>query len=153
MTYSDVLSSLSLALATYAVWQTHRFNEKQNRLIESQEGLNLLTIAKGQSDAADEKKADLGASFVKLGSSSYRLKIWNKGKSVARHVRVEFPDGNDVVLGRELEEKFPLESLEPHQAVELIAAVMVRTKRKHTIKLMWSDDFQKSNEKTVYPTI
>jgi hypothetical protein len=68
-------------------------------------------------------------------------------------VRIDFPDGNDVVPQSEIERKFPLESLEQYQSVGLIAAVSMDTKSKHTIRLAWLDDCSEKNEKTVYATI
>ncbi len=149
----DVIAGLALLLSIYATVKTIRFNERQKSLIESQEKLNNRLLEKEASESNSEKQANLGASFIKLGSNEYRLKIWNKGKAVARNVMVEFPEGNDVLMQSELDEKFPLESLDIHQSVELIAAVHMGTKPKHTIKLIWSDQFNERNEKLVYPTI
>jgi hypothetical protein len=150
---SDIIATLALLISAYAAWKTVQFNNKQKTLIESQEKLNLRLLEREEADSASDKKADLGATFVKLGSSKYRLKIWNKGKATARNVSIEFPDGNDCVVQSDVSEKFPLEALDTHQSVELIAAVHMGTKRKHAIKLIWSDEFSQSNEKTVYPTI
>lgn len=108
---------------------------------------------KENQDALNDKSANLGASFIKLGSSKYRLKIWNKGSSTARNVRIEFLEGNDVIINSEVIEKFPMESLEKHQSVELIASVHMKTKRKHVIRLIWEDDAQYHNEKLSYPTL
>lgn len=149
----DIIAGMALVLSGYATWKTFIFNEKQKSLIESQEKLNLLLLEKEVDAAENDKKADLGASFIKLGNSKYRLKIWNKGKSTARCVRIEFPEGNDVLIQSEVEDKFPLESLDTFQSVELIAAVHMGTKRKHLIRLIWSDDANELNEKLVYPTL
>ena len=149
----DVIAGLALLVAAYAAWTTSKFNTRQKSLIESQEKLNALLLEKEKNGAVDDKKADLGAAFIKLGSSNYRLKIWNKGKAPARNVLIDFPDGNDVVLQSDVNNKFPLEFLDKFQSVELIAAVMMDTKRKHTVRLIWSDDFNGNNEKIVYPTI
>jgi hypothetical protein len=130
--FSDVTSVLALIISTIALWQTY---------------------SKDRTTATAEKKADLGASFIKLGSGSFRLKIWNKGKATARQVRIELPDEKGLIVPSEIEEKFPLETLEPCQSVELIAAVVMGTKRKHTVRLFWGDDFREKNEKTVYPTL
>ena len=43
--------------------------------------------------------------------------------ATVRNVRIEFPEGNDVVSDLEVFNKLPMESLERHQPVELIAAV------------------------------
>jgi hypothetical protein len=149
----DVIAGLAFLLSGYATWQTVSFNKKQKSLVESQEKLNNLLLEKENEDALKEKHADLGASFIKLGSSKYRLKIWNKGSATAKNVRVEFPEGNDVVIESELADKFPMESLERYQSVELIAAVHAQTKRKHVIRLTWEDDAQAHNEKLSYPTL
>ena len=149
----DVIAGLAFILSSYATWQTISFNKKQKSLVESQEKLNNLLLEKGNEDSLKEKRADLGASFIKLGSSKYRLKIWNKGASTARNVKIEFPEGNDVVIDSEVTDKFPMESLERHQSVELIAAVYMQTKRKHVVRLIWEDDAQTHNEKLSYPTL
>ena len=149
----DVIAGLAFLLSGYATWQTVSFNKKQKSLVESQEKLNNLLFEKENEGAVKEKSADLGASFIKLGSSKYRLKIWNKGSATARNVRIEFPEGNDVVIGSEVSDKFPMESLERHQSVELIAAVHMQTKRKHVVRLIWEDDAQAHNEKLSYPTL
>lgn len=149
----DIIAGLAFLLSSYATWQTVSFNKKQKSLVESQEKLNNLLLEKENEDSLKEKRADLGASFIKLGSSKYRLKIWNKGASTARNVRVEFPEGNDVVIDSEVTDKFPMESLERHQSVELIAAVHMQTKRKHVVRLIWEDDAQSHNEKLSYPTL
>ena len=150
---SDVLAALALFLSAYATWKTLKFNDRQKSLIESQELLNQRLLQREDADVRIGKKAELGATFIKLGSSNYRLKIWNKGKSAARDVRIEFPDGNDCFIESDVQSKFPLEALEPHQSVELIAAVSMDTKRKHTISLLWADDLQTHNQSTLYPTL
>ena len=149
----DIIAGLAFLLSSYATWQMVSFNKKQKSLVESQEKLNNLLLEKGNDDLLKEKRADLGASFINLGSSKYRLKIWNKGASTAKNVRIEFPEGNDVIIDSELTDKFPMESLERHQSVELIAAVHMQTKRKHVVRLIWEDDAQFHNEKLSYPTL
>ena len=149
----DIIAGLAFLLSGYATWKTFRFNERQKSLIDSQEKLNNLLLEKGKNEAFSEKKADLGASFIKLGSSKHRLKIWYKGKSVAKNVQIEFPEGNDVIIQSEIDEKFPLESLDTYQSVELIASVVMQTKSKHVIRLIWSDESGERNEKLVYRTI
>ena len=153
LTLSDIVAGLALLLSAYATWKTVQFNDKQKSLIESQERLNRRLLEKEDAESNEEKKADLGATFIKLGSSNYRLKIWNKGKAVARNVSIEFPEGNDCSVESDIKGKFPLETLDTHQSVELIASVHMGTKSKHAIKLCWADDLGPANEKVVYPTL
>lgn len=149
----DLIAGIALLLSGYAMWQTASFNKKQKALIEIQEKLNNLLLEKESEGAIKEKRADLGASFIKLGSNKYRLKIWNKGSATAKNVRIEFPEGNDVISDSDLANKFPMESLERYQSVELAAFVSMQTKRKHIVRLIWDDDAQSHNEKLSYPTL
>jgi hypothetical protein len=149
---SDIIASVALLVSAYAAWRTLAFQQRQKSLIEVQERLQSLLLQKEQGQSTAEKRADLGASIVKMGNSNYRLKVFNKGKSPARNVNVTFPDGNDLIPHSEISRKFPLESLEAHQSVELIAAVHMQTRPKHRVDLSWSDDAG-DNSKTVYATI
>ncbi|MBH3379621.1 hypothetical protein I5R98_13700 [Pseudomonas asiatica] len=74
-----------------------------------------------------------------MGNSKYRLKVFNKGKAPAHHVTIDFPEGNEVILESDIESKFPLQLLDVHQSVELIAAVHMGTRSKHLVKLEWED--------------
>lgn len=150
---SDIIAGFALLISAYAAWKTVQFNNKQKSLIESQEKLNLRMLERDEAESRSDKKADLGANFIRLGSNKYRLKIWNKGKTTARNVSIEFPEGNNCIHQSDVSEKFPLEALDTYQSVELIASVHMDTKRKHAIKLIWSDEFNHHNEKTVYPTL
>lgn len=151
--FGDIVASIALLLSGYATWKTFKFNERQKSLIESQEKLNNLLLEKEEQETESTKKADLGTTFLKIGSSKYKLKVWNKGKSPAKNVRIEFPEGNDVLIDSDIERKFPLETLDRHQSVELIAAVHMGSKSKHVIKLVWDDESGNDNEKITYPTI
>lgn len=148
----DAIAIGALLLSAYATWTTRRFNQKQNKLIESQERLNKLLLEKETSEVLNDRKADLGATFIKIGSNNKRLKIWNKGKSVARNVSLSFPDGNDCLVQADIDSKFPLETLDTLQSVELIASASLDSRKKFPIKLIWSDDFCEHNEKVVHLT-
>jgi len=149
----NVIAAIALFFSGYAALTTRKFNERQKSLIKSQEKLNTLLLEKEVIERINDKKADLDASFIKMGSNAYRLKIWNNGKSSARNLNIEFPDGDKIVEQREIDAKFPLETLGMHQSVGLVAFAHFGTKRKYTIKLTWSDDFGDHHEKVLYPTI
>lgn len=153
ITLGDIAAVIALLLSGYAIWTTRKFNKRQLTLIESQEELNKRLLAQSDAKAFESRKADVGASYAKFGSSKYRLKVFNKGKAVARNVRIEFPDGDTPVLKSEIEDKFPMEVLEQHQSVDLIAAVSMGTPSKQTAIVRWSDDHSDSNEKTLYLTL
>ena len=68
-------------------------------------------------------------------------------------MRIELPEGDGVLITSDIRDKFPLESLEQHQAVELIAAPHMGSRLKHTIRLLWADDASEDNVKTLYLTL
>lgn len=153
VTISDIVAVIALLLSANAIWTTQKFNKRQLSLIESQEELNKRLLAQDESEALEARKADVGAKYVKLGSSKYKLRVFNKGKAVARNVSIEFPDGDSSVPESELREKLPMEILEQHGSVDLIAAVSMGTPSKQTAFLRWADDHSDNNEKTAYLTL
>lgn len=153
ITFADVLAGLALVLSVVATVTTIRFNGRQKSLIKSQELLNQRLLEREENDAQADRKADLGANFIKLGKSNWRLKIYNKGKAAARNVTIACEEADNLLIQSDVDSKFPLEVLEPMQGVELLASVDFSSKTKHTIVLRWADDFSDSNEKTVYPTL
>ena len=105
VTPSDVIATVALLISGYVAWHQRGINASQKKV-------NELLLQQGENEAQATKKADLGASFLKLGKNSHRLKIWNKGKATARNVRIAFPDGNQFVAEDDVRRKFPLETLE-----------------------------------------
>ncbi|MRS13264.1 MAG: hypothetical protein EG823_09415 [Actinobacteria bacterium] len=149
----DVVAVLALVLSLVATITTIRFNSRQKSLIESQELLNQRLLAREESDAQAAKRADLSASLVKTGKNNWRLKVYNRGKAVARDVTIEWPDDDDLLIQSDVASKFPLEMLEPAHGVELLALVHMGSRSKHEITLRWRDEFDDTNEKKVYPTL
>lgn len=136
--FSEAIALIAVVVAFYYGWQNSKLTKK--------------LLAKEQGEAEAKSRADLGANFVKIGRN-YRLKIFNRGSAAARNVRVGFEDDEDHCFSQQdIDSKFPHERMEPHQGVELMAAIRWGS-RKHPIKLIWDDDFKTNNEKMVYPTI
>jgi hypothetical protein len=153
MNTGDLLSLAAVLVSVYAVYTTSKFNSRQKALLENQDRLNKILLEKETEEISDSQKADVSANLVRYGQTKYRIKIFNKGKSPARNVRVSFPDGSDLVIPADIDEKFPLEILEPHQAVELIAAVCLGSKGKYQVDLSWTDGSDQNREKTTYVTV
>lgn len=148
----DIIAGFALLFSVYATFKTIQFNNRQQALIHTQEKLNQLLLSKETAEAEIEKQAELGASFLKLGNNKYRLKVWNKGKAIAYNVTIEFPEGNEFVSENEVNDKFPLQLLDAHQSVELIAFVHIGSKSKHLVKLKWSDGRVQRVEKSIWVT-
>jgi hypothetical protein len=149
----DMIASAALLLSIYSTWRSHRFKKKEEVLLELQRKVNELAIEKEKREAIEMCRAELGANLVPNGSRDFRLRIFNKGKAIARNILVDFPDGNDLVPENDVKDKFPMESMEPSQAVDLITAIHMQTKPKHKIHLSWQDANGNLQEKTVTVTI
>ena len=149
---SDVLAAMALVLSIFSTWKTIQFNSQQRSLLEGQAALNRRLLEREETEASDAKAADLGVSVYRLGGGRFRCKIFNKGQASARNVAIEFPEGNDWFIKTDVERLFPLESLDPHQSVELVAAIAHGSRAKHAILLRWDDDNRTGNSWTAYAT-
>ena len=81
---SDILAGLALVVSGFATFKTINFNKKQEAINKVQERLNHQLLQKEYAELDNQRKADLGAAFYRVGSSNYRLKIFNRGRGVAR---------------------------------------------------------------------
>ncbi|MBW0183981.1 MAG: hypothetical protein KXJ60_08985 [Hydrogenophaga sp.] len=82
----DAIAIGALLLSAYATWTTFRFNQKQNKLIESQDRLNKLLLEKEATEILNIKKSALKYSFSASGQSWCRLSDCVDGE-VAQHAR------------------------------------------------------------------
>jgi hypothetical protein len=145
--WQTIVAVLAFAFSIYTFRKTHKLSEKQTELIEDQKRLNKILVEKEESEAHNAKKADLSARLVKVANNNWRVKIFNKGKAEARHVRVE--SDTNILLNRDVESKFPMDRLEPQQGIDLIAAIHLNSPSKIPIKLVWDDATGNDHSKTV----
>lgn len=150
--FSDIVALFAFFLSLYAVRKTLEFNKRQNELAETTNKLNTLLLEKESQNILYQKKADISANFIKV-EKKHRLKVFNKGRGLARDVRIEFPEGIGVLIPDDVQDKFPIPILEQDQSVELIAAVTLGSSSRMTIKLIWNDESGVDNEKTLPLTI
>ena len=140
-----IINFLDLGINTNNIKRSKRLIDTVLSIPENE--LSKLLLRKEQHEALEGLSADLSASFIKLGSNSRRLKVFNKGKKTARNIRLEFPDGNDLVIKSDINSKFPLDTLEQFQSVELLATSEFGSPSKLTVKLTWDDELKKDNSK------
>lgn len=150
---SDIMAGIALLLSAFATWRTMQFNHAQKKVISQQEKINQILLKKENTQEALSKQADLGANIIKQGSSKYVLKIFNKGNVTARHIRISFPEGDDIIIQSVIDNIFPLELLEVHQSVDVLVAPYIGSQSKLKIKLAWDDDFEDNREKIAIVTI
>ncbi|WP_223032096.1 hypothetical protein [Hephaestia mangrovi] len=141
MTISDVMAVAAFGLSGFTLWRQRKGDELTRKL-------NALLIEKETGETVAAKKGDLFANFVKTGKSSYQFKIYNRGKGVARNIRFEVLEGEELFQVGGMPEKFPYPSLETHQAINLLVRVHMQSPRRAAVKLAWDDDAG-GGEKTI----
>ena len=150
---STIVSVLALVMSAYSMKKTIDFNKRQKDFIETNDKLNKMLLDKEQQENLIQSQADISANFICVGRDNYRMKVFNKGKSSARNVRIEFPNGNEILLEDELKEKFPMPAIEPQQSVELIAAVSMGSPRRMDVEVVWDDQSGVDRRKLLHPTL
>jgi Tfp pilus assembly pilus retraction ATPase PilT len=155
MTASDIASYAALILSGVSIYITSKFNTRQNELADTTERLNKMLIDREKAEGLAAKKADLSANLIQVGKSNYRLKVFNRGKGVARNVRlIDLENPNDTFLmANDISNRFPVPILEYQQAVELIAAIHMGSPLRAHIKLIWDDETGTDHEKELTPAL
>lgn len=154
MTASDIGSIASAVVAFAALIVAVVSLRKTNKFGETTDRLNRLLIERETAEGIASKKADLSANMIKVGKNDHRLKVFNRGKGVARNVRLTDLNANDsVLISGEISRKFPVPILEQHQWVEVIAANHMGAGPRVHIKLQWDDDTGAGHEKELTPTL
>lgn len=154
MSIGDIGSLASAVVAFVALIFSVISIKKANKFGETADRLNLLLIGREQADGLTSKQADVSARVSNIGKGDYRLKIFNRGKGVAKNVRlIDLDMENSVLIADDIQRKFPIPILEQDQSVELIAAVTIGSKSLIQIRLIWDDETGLNREKELTPAI
>lgn len=144
---SAFVALIALIVSVISIQKTNKFGETTDRL-------NRLLIEREQAEGMTSKQANLSANIVKLGKIDHRLKVFNRGKGVARNIRlIDMDKTSSVLIANDIQRKFPVHILQQHQSVELIAAVSLSSSSLIHIKLIWDDETGNDHEKELTPVI
>jgi hypothetical protein len=150
--WSAVIAFLALLFSGFTFWRTQRLAEKQAELIDDQKRLNRLLLEREEDAAVNAKRADLSANFVRTGKGAV-VKVFNSGPAVATNIRLEVPDSTNLFIQSDIDSKFPLERLEPHRGVDLIATTYLGAASKQYVTIIWDDAHATDNKKVVPLTL
>lgn len=144
---SAIIAFIALLVSVVSMHKTNKFSSTADRL-------NRILIEKEQAEGLSSKKADISANLVKISKNDYRLKVFNRGKGVARNVQlVDLNSDESMLIASEIERKFPVPILDPHQSVDIIVAVFLSANPRAHIKIMWDDDTGSNHEKELTPIL
>ena len=132
VTASDLIAGCALLISGWTVWRQSRYDKQAVRL-------NALLIDREEQETLAANRADVSGGFVKTARSSYKLRIFNRGKAAAKNVRLEIGEGAELFSVHELREKFPFPTLDTHQSVNINANVYMGSARRASFVIEWDD--------------
>ena len=154
MTFSDILALLALLISAYVAIQTRNASKSQAALTDREVALVRLQLENAQRDERTSKTADVAARLYKVGKNDWRLKIFNRGPSIAENVNCSI-EGSDSTLfsASSFADKLPLARMEKGDSVEITAFVHLQSRSKEVVILTWDDSSGVNHTKSVEVTL
>lgn len=147
--WGDLPAYVALGLSVVTLGITLGFNKRQKKFFENQELLNKQLLRQLDEQTKEKKRADFGVRIVKHGGSMYRVKIFNAGKAPGRNVRIEVLEGEDMLVGSEVKDKFPADLIDPGSGIDMLASLTMSGPTKLKMRILWDDDHNLNQEKVV----
>jgi len=127
------ISALLLALFTYF---KHDWKIKKQATL-----LNKYQLEKIEQEKIVEKRAILEANVISIEKGTRIIKVYNKGRSLAKRVNVIIPDGEgyDVFIN-----PCPID-IRPQNGIEIKLALYMNGPDKIDLTFEWADDYKEKN--------
>lgn len=127
-----------------------KLNKQQIQLNEQQKIINDYQIKVIAQSEAEERKAEMDCNIIKGDKGNREVRFFNKGKSVARNVRVIVLNEDSLVYRNEWG---PYEAITPQGFRKEQIALCTGHQDVMKIKIMWDDDYESNRETVVYPPL
>lgn len=131
-----IISSLALIFSVFTYLKHDKKIKHQSEL------LNKYHLEKIEKEKEQEKKAIIEANVIPGQKGSITIKVYNRGKSIARNVNVIIPenDGYHVFIN-----PCPID-IRPQNGIDIkLGALLDKHPDKIEIEFEWSDDFSEKN--------
>lgn len=147
MEVADFISLISMLIAAGAFLYTYFVD----RRVKAQEiALNDIQIKKHKEEETESKKAVIEANIYKSGKSSWKMKVYNKGKSSASNIRFISDDiekDNSGITIYISNGTLPYPLLHPQTSFELPVALYSGHNPVPRIKFIWDDEYGENQER------
>lgn len=147
METADFISLISMLIAAGAFLYTYFVD----RRVKAQEiALNDIQIKKFKEEEAESKRAVIEANIYKSGKCSWKMKVYNKGKSSARNIRFISDDIEKENSGIKIfisNGTLPYPLLHPQTSFEMPVALYMGHNPVPRIKFIWDDDYGDNQER------
>lgn len=137
MEIAGLILSIIAILFSWRVYYIHdRKIKKQERL------LNEYQLNKIEKEKEESLRAIIEANVVKAGKGDKIIKVYNKGKSIARDVEVFLPEVHEIQVA---ENPCPIDII-PQSGIEISLFLLGGYPKKIEITCKWKDNFKDDNE-------
>lgn len=126
--------------------QQTKLNSQQEQLNNQQNQLNEYQLQKSKEESIEKKQAFIEANVYSTadsqGKPAWRMKIYNRGKAKATNINFEaITLNNDPNIHLIFDpHMFPIPSLNPHGAVEIVVVLSCGHQLSHRFKFTWDDE-------------
>ena len=131
-----IVSLIALSLAIFTYFKHDLKIKKQDTLLKSYQ------IEKINQEREQAKKAIIEANVIKHNKGKRIVKIYNKGKSLAKNVNVYIPKNNGYEI---LKNPSPID-IKSLNSAEIILIAFTNSPDKIKIEFEWSDDYMDLNK-------
>lgn len=146
------LPYIVLLLVLYIIYKKFRYHQLKKDYDSLQLQMDRVLLREQATLALEGEKADMEADFVKSDHDSHpKLRIRNVNQALAKNIRIDFPNGNNLLLKKEVDAIFPIDTLNKHKEILLSIAVYNNAPRKIAIELIWDDGYNMNNSKLITP--
>lgn len=133
--FGIIISICSLALSLYTYFKHDSKIKKQSAR------LNKYQLEKIEKEKESEQKAILESNVIKGDRGKRIVKVYNKGKSIAKNVIVTFPNEEGFTVTNN---PSPID-IRPQQGIDILLFMYESPFNKTDIEITWSDNFKESN--------
>jgi len=132
---NTILSLLALGFSCLTYWLHERKIKKQ------EEKINQYELEKFESEKIDLKKAIVEANIIRGLKGKRTIKVFNKGKAIAKDVIVTLPEDAKFYI---TSDPCPID-IKPQHGIDINLLLHGGFDEKIIIKFEWADDFQEKN--------
>jgi len=113
-----------------------------NKIKRQERALNEYQLNKIAEEKEKSKKAIVEANITNYKKGEKLIKVYNKGMSIARNVKVLIPETNGVQV---YEYPCPIDIL-PNNGIDIRLMLFIGHPNKIEISFTWNDDFKDNNK-------
>jgi hypothetical protein len=130
-----IVSAAAIILSLYTYFKHDKIINEQSKI------LNEYNIEKINKEKIEDKKAIIEAYVINMDKGERIIKVYNKGKAVAKNVNIIVPESNGYNVYKN---PSPID-IRPQNSVEVKLVRFSGGSGKTDLTFEWTDDFKEDN--------